>query len=106
LLGHSIGAVHAVGVGSTAPEQYAGVAALAGGGLVQPSAALKKLPFFIAVGKEDALTLRSTRLLHEKLKEAAVGRLEYREYERVEHITIVVEALGDAFKFFDKLGGR
>jgi len=108
LLGHSIGATHAVNVAQQAPQRFAGVAALApAGGSVRPSKGLVNLPIFIGTGSEDFLM--TSRLvpgnaasLRKALEKAGARKVCYREYPRVEHLTVVLTALPDAFAFFDR----
>ncbi|MCI0463283.1 MAG: alpha/beta fold hydrolase [Gemmataceae bacterium] len=104
VVGHSMGAMQAVSAAQAAPERYAAVAALGGGGFVGKQAdGLKALPFFVGVGGKDfALTM--ARSLRDGLKRVGVERLEFREYAEVEHLMIVRVALPEVFAFFDKAG--
>src|SRR5262249_7637007 len=79
LIGHSLGAIQAIEIAVQKPECFAGVAALAGGGAVQASAALERLPFFVGVGSEDFL-LAAARKLHQNLEKAGVRQVRFREY--------------------------
>jgi pimeloyl-ACP methyl ester carboxylesterase len=101
LVGHSMGAFHAVALAQQAPERYAGVGALSGGTQVRPTEALKDLPFFVGAGSADFL-LGGVRGLNESLKKAGVRKVRYREYADVEHVEVVVLALKDIFEFFDE----
>ncbi len=101
LVGHSMGAAQAVRAAALAPERYAGVAALGGGGGVRASDALKRLPFFVGVGTED-FALDAARGLHSALEKAEVKSVRYKEYEDVEHLVIVQRALNEVFAFFDE----
>lgn len=105
VVGHSMGAMQAVGLASRSPEKYAAVAALGGGGMVRPNPGLAALPFYVAVGTED-FALSGARGLNNALKRADVRTLSYREYEAVEHLAIVQAALPEVFAFFDKVVGR
>ena len=98
-----------MGAGQTAaasnlmPEKFAAVAALGGGAAIKtPVEALKKLPFFVGAGSED-FGLRGAKALNESLQKAEVGKLIFREYADIEHLTIVQVALKDVFTFFDSV---
>jgi predicted esterase len=99
LVGHSMGAAMAVGAASAAPERFAAVAALGGGGDVRDSDALRRVPFFVATGSRDFLRAGALRL-HERLQQPET-RIEWREYAGVEHWSIVQIALPDVFTWFD-----
>jgi predicted esterase len=103
LVGGSIGGMHALNAAQERPGRVAGVAVLAGMGRVTEPAALKNVAIFVGVGRGDQLMLESTRSLWVQLEKADVKRLEYREYAGVEHLTIDVAALADAFRFFDQV---
>lgn len=100
LIGHSMGAAQAVSAAGQAPERFAGVAALAGGGTVRESEGLKAVPFFVGAGSEDFL-LSAARSLRLGLQKAGVKKLEYREYPDVEHVLVVQVGLKDVFAFFE-----
>jgi predicted esterase len=100
LIGHSMGAGHAVTIAQKSPERFAGVAVLGGGGALRKPDSLKSLPVFVGVGKND-FALRSARSLANALKKANVVRLELKEYENVEHMMIVREAALDVFRFWE-----
>jgi hypothetical protein len=97
LVGHSMGAGQALSLAATG--KFAAVAALGGGGKVAKPEAFAELPVFVGVGDKDALALTASRALQKSL--AGVKRLTYKEYEGVEHLVIVREALPDAFAVFD-----
>jgi pimeloyl-ACP methyl ester carboxylesterase len=108
LVGHSMGAMQALGMASLDPRKYAAVAALGGGGAVKPAPGIESLPFFVGVGTED-FALAAVRGLNGALKRADVRTVSYHEYEAVEHMAIVQTALPDVFTFFDNVvmrGGR
>lgn len=100
LVGHSMGAAMAVAAASEHPERFAAVAALAGGGRVTGSDALKQLPFIVATGSRDFL-----RSAADKLR-ADLVRLQvpcqWREYAGAEHLSVVQFALPDVFLAFDR----
>lgn len=101
LVGHSMGAMQAVGAASQAPGKYAAVAALGGGGRVRPAPELTALPFFIGIGAAD-FALSGAKSLNQSLKAAEVRDVEYHEYPAIEHLAIVQVALPEVFAFFDK----
>jgi predicted esterase len=100
LVGHSMGAGHAVQLAQQEPKRYAAVAALGGGGRVNKGDTLKGVRFFVGVGKLD-FALEGSRALHRAL-EAAKAPTTLKEYDDIEHLLIVREAAQDVFKFFDQ----
>jgi predicted esterase len=100
LVGHSMGAMQAVGAAGQSPERIAGVAALGGGGGAKKSEAIKKVPFFIAAGSRDFL-LPMARSLRDALGKAGVENVVFQEYPDVEHLLVVQVALPAVFAFFD-----
>ncbi len=105
LVGHSMGALQATAAVQAHPGFYAAVAALGGGGVVKPSEALKKLPYYVAVGSEDFALSGAERLVA-NLRKAGADRLEFREFPDVEHLLIVQESLPEVFRFFDDVIGQ
>lgn len=105
LVGHSLGAQLALVAAEQQPQAYAGLAALGGGRAVRQAERLKDLPIFIGIGNAD-FALRGARALAETLKKAGSTRLNYREYDDLEHLVIVQHALPDVFKFFDQAVAR
>jgi pimeloyl-ACP methyl ester carboxylesterase len=102
LVGHSMGGGQTAAAANLAPEKFAGVAVLGGGGAVRNATeAFQKLPFFIGVGTED-FAMRNAKALHEALQKAAVKHINYRAYADIEHLTIVQVALPEVFTFFDE----
>lgn len=99
LVGHSMGAMQAVGAACASPARYRAVAALGGGGGVRASAALKELPFFVGVGSRD-FALGGAKALHDRLVDAGVSST-FVEMPDVEHLAIVQLALPAVFEFFD-----
>ncbi|HZT80638.1 MAG TPA: alpha/beta hydrolase-fold protein [Gemmataceae bacterium] len=100
VMGHSMGAGQAVTAAGQAPEKFAAVAALGGGGQVKASDGLKAVPFFVGVGSED-FAAGGARQLSAALKRADVKKVEFKEYKGVEHLVVVQEAMKDVFAFFD-----
>ena len=100
LVGHSMGAGHAVQLAQQDPGRYAAVAALGGGGRITKPDALKSVPFFVGCGKLDA-ALPKAQALHKALEEAGCP-VTFKEYDDVEHLLVVREAAADVFKFFDQ----
>jgi predicted esterase len=99
LVGHSMGASHALAIAQQSPERLAGVAMLGGAGAARKPESLAKLPVFIGCGQSD-FALSAARALGDKLEKAGVERLRVREYPDVEHLTIVREAISDMFLFW------
>jgi predicted esterase len=100
LVGHSLGAARVVAAAGREPERFAGVAPLGGGGGFKPSEALREVPFFVAAGTGD-FALAPTRSLYAALRKAGVKRLRLREYEGIEHLLVVQEALPELLAFFE-----
>jgi len=100
LIGHSMGATHAIDAAQTSPGRFAAIAALGGGGNVRKPEALRGLPVFAAVGSED-FALGWARSLAKSLSDAGAA-VTAKEYPNVEHIMVVQEALKDVFAFFEK----
>jgi predicted esterase len=100
LLGHSLGAAHAVLLAQKHPGRFAAIAALGGGGKVSKPEALKGLPVFVGCGKLD-MALPAAKSLQKSLEDAKAV-VTYKEYDDIEHMLIVREAAGDVFKFFEK----
>lgn len=104
LIGHSMGAGHALSLAQTKPDQFAAVAALGGGGRVSQPGAFAALPVFVGVGDKDTIGLGGARSLNKSL--AGAKNLTYKEYPGVEHLVIVREALPDVFVLFDRVAGK
>jgi predicted esterase len=100
VFGHSMGAATAVESAAKAPERFAAVAALGGGGGVRATERLRGVPFFVASGAED-FALPGARSLRDALQKAGVKKVEYHEYPDVEHLLVVQLGLKDVFAFFD-----
>lgn len=100
LIGHSMGAGHAVQLAQQHPGRFAAVAALGGGGAVTTPEAVKGTRFFIGCGKLD-FALETGRRLRKAL-DAAGAPVTLKEYDNVEHLLIIREAAEDVFKFFEQ----
>jgi predicted esterase len=100
LVGHSMGAGHAVDLAQKNPDRYAAVAALGGGGKLSKPESLKVVRFFVGCGKQDRAS-EPARKLHKGLEDAGVSST-LREYDDIEHMLIVREAAADVFKFFEQ----
>jgi predicted esterase len=98
LIGHSMGAAHALQLAEEHPDRYAAVAAL-GGGRVDKAESLTGVRVFIGCGKLDP-GLEKVSPLVKSLQEAKVP-VTFKEYDDTEHMTIVREAAADVFKFFE-----
>ncbi len=99
LVGHSMGAGQAASAVARAPERFAAVALLGGGGGIGKGRGLAGRPFFVAAGERD-FGRRGAVALHQALVKAGADA-QWREYEDVEHLAIVQFALPDVFTFFD-----
>jgi len=100
LIGHSMGATHAIDVAQASPGRFTALAALGGGGNVRRPEALRGLPVFVGVGIDD-FALGWARGLAKSLSDAGAA-VTAKEYADVEHIMIVQEALKEVFAFFEK----
>jgi predicted esterase len=107
LVGHSMGAMQAVALASNMPGKLAGVALLGGGGRARgyDNEDFKKLPFFIGIGAED-FALGGAKTLQAAFGQIGMERVDYREYDDVEHLAIVQVALPDVFAFFDDIAAK
>ncbi|MCC6673415.1 MAG: alpha/beta fold hydrolase [Planctomycetes bacterium] len=103
LVGHSMGAMQAIGAVRNGTRGVRGVAALGGGGgIARPRTDLARIGFFVAAGSAD-FALGGARGLADSLERSQTRRTLFRVYDGVEHLTIVQEALPDVFAFFDAL---
>jgi len=100
LVGHSMGAGHVLTIAQQSPERFAGAAILGGGGGVRKTEVFKNLPLFVGCGMDD-FAIGAARSLAAALKKVDGNRVQYREYENVEHLLIVREAMPDVFKGWD-----
>jgi len=103
VVGHSMGASATIAAAQKYPGRFAAVAALGGGGRLQANTAqaFAELPTFVGVGSAD-FALTGARSLNKALVEAGAKKRTFKEYDGVEHLLIVREALGDVFALFDK----
>jgi predicted esterase len=99
LLGHSMGAGHAVELAQRDPKRYAAVAVLGGAGKLTKAETLKSIRFFVGCGKMDR-ALDAAKSFEKGLSEAGVSA-KLHEYADIEHLLIVRAAADDVFKFFD-----
>jgi len=104
LVGHSMGAAHAVQLAQRDPGRYAAVAALGGTGRITKPDAMQNLPVFVGCGKLD-FALAGAQNLHKRLEEAKCP-VTMKEYDDCEHLLVVREAAADVFKFFDHKKGN
>jgi predicted esterase len=105
LVGHSMGAGLAVSTAGRSPERVAAVAALGGGGGFRSGDKVKNVPFFVGCGESD-FALVGAKTLNRSLEKAGVKKVVFKQYEGVEHLTIVQLALKDVFAFFDEAAKR
>ena len=104
LLGHSMGAAHALSAARKAPEAYAAMALIGGGRPSRRDEVYAELPTYVAAGSED-FGLRGARAFHASLViHQPAARLDVRE--GIEHLTIVQEVLPAAYAFFDEVLGE
>jgi dienelactone hydrolase len=97
LMGHSMGG--GVVVSASPKVRPTGYAVFA------PAAArlgpvASELPVFLAVGKQEQMAMMSSTIA--KANEGRAGFV-FREYDPCEHLMIVADAVGDAYRFFDGL---
>jgi predicted esterase len=100
LVGHSMGAGHLLTIAQQAPNRFAGAAALGGGGFVRQPESFKNLPLFVGCGKED-FAFAGARSLVVALKKTEGVKVTFREYDNIEHLLIVREAMPDVFRFWE-----
>lgn len=100
LIGHSMGAGHAIELAQKNPGRFAAVAVLGGGGKITKPDALKPVSFFIGCGKLD-FALTAAKSLQKELYTAGV-KAGLSEYDDIEHLLIVRAAAADVFKFLDQ----
>lgn len=104
VLGHSLGATQVLWAVQDEPSRYAAVGLLAGGGVVRPGAAIQQVPIFLGVGADD-FARPAAVALRDRLTAMGAARLTFREYQDVEHLMVVQEALGDVLAVFDEAAG-
>lgn len=101
VVGHSMGAGHAVRTAELLTTPPRAVAALGGGSRLRQPERLRSIAVFVAAGSNDFL-LDQAKTLAAALRKAGADPVEFREYPNVEHLGIVQLALDDVFAFFDK----
>lgn len=101
VVGHSMGAMQTVQLVQQSAGRFAAGAALGGGGTVRDAKAFAELPFFVGVGDKD-FALGQSRALNKALTAGGAKRVTFKEYEGIEHMVIVREALPDVFAVFDR----
>lgn len=97
VVGHSMGAAQTAALALKHPDQFAGLAALGGGGRRAGAGQYPKVPFFVGVGDKD-FALSGAKALAKALPDAT-----FKEYAGLEHMLIVREALPDVFAGWDKI---
>jgi predicted esterase len=100
-----MGAMHTIDLVQKHAGKFAGAAVLGGGGTVKDAKTFANLPLFIGVGDKDFL-LAMARELNKTLTTGGAKRVTFQEYEGIEHMVIVREALPDVFEMFDGVAGR
>ncbi len=101
VVGHSMGAGHAIRTAELLTAPPRAVAALGGGSRLRQPERLRSIAVFVAAGSNDFL-LDQAKSLAAALRQAGADPVEFREYPNVEHLGIVQLALDDVFAFFDK----
>lgn len=101
VVGHSMGAGHAIRTAELLTAPPRAVAALGGGSRLRQPERLRSIAVFVAAGSNDFL-LDQAKTLAAALRQAGADPVEFREYPNVEHLGIVQLALDDVFAFFDK----
>ncbi len=103
VVGHSMGAAATIEAVQKYPGKFAAAAALGGGGRVKAATAtaFATLPTVVGVGTAD-FALAGARSLNKSLTDAGATAVTFKEYDGVEHLVIVREALPDVFAAFDK----
>ncbi len=104
VVGHSMGAMQAVGEASRRPSRFSAIAALGGGGRIRRSQGFEKLALFVGVGDRDFLA-GGARQLRRAATDAGAD-VTWREYQDVGHVLILQDALRDVFAFFDRRADR
>jgi predicted esterase len=104
VVGHSMGARQALGQAESG--KFAAIALLGGSGKIAKPATFATLPVFIGVGEKDSLALTGARELSKSLGASGAKAIVYKEYENLEHLLIVREALPDVFEMFDKIADK
>jgi predicted esterase len=107
VVGHSMGASATIEAAQKYPGQFAAVAALGGGGRVKADTAksFAELPTFVGVGTAD-FARAGAKSLSKALTDSGAKRVTFTEYDGIEHLVIVREALADVFALFDKIATK
>jgi predicted esterase len=100
LVGHSLGSIQALTIASEKPWLFRAIALVSAGGTFRDNEELKNLPVLIATGTAD-FSLRNSKSLQEKMKQAGFTKTKFIVYEDVEHLTVVQFSLDDIFAFFE-----
>lgn len=101
VVGHSMGAGVACRLLSQNPTAIRAAALISGGQSLKASPDLLKVGLYFAAGSED-FGRSSTKGSYSSIKGKNPRRCLYEEFENIEHLVIVQEALPNAFKFFDE----
>ncbi|MDF1665296.1 MAG: alpha/beta fold hydrolase [Planctomycetota bacterium] len=100
VVGHSMGAGVACQLLSSSPKAIKAAALISGGRGLKASDDLLNIAMYFAAGSED-FGRSSTKGSYSSIKGKNPRRCLYEEFENIEHLVIVQEALPKAFKFFD-----
>lgn len=100
MIGHSMGALFAVGTGKLTPKPAA--VALFAPAVTNVPQDLDGVPIFMAVGKQETTMMRSfVDKLQKELRSRRGSVL--KEYDPAEHLMVVPNGTKDAFTFFDQV---
>jgi predicted esterase len=102
VIGHSMGAAQTIAVAQQTPNLVSAVVALGGGGSIRKPEVFQNLPFYIGCGKLD-FALTGARSVAKALQDTKPKRFEFREYDQVEHLLIVREAMPNVMRFLDSV---
>jgi predicted esterase len=100
LMGHSMGGAGALYLGEKYAPVWAGVAALAGFGSLDPKGKMKDTPLYLTAGSLDQSS-SSGRSMAEQLKAGGMD-CEFKEVPGLDHGGIIGGSMPDVFKFFNE----
>ena len=101
LLGHSMGAAQIVQQVGRHPNLPVAAVALGGGRRFSSRQPAKTVEWYLAAGSED-FGISSVRQLNESLVEIK-ARVDFKIYNKIEHLVIVQAAIDDSFSFLDQV---
>lgn len=98
--GHSMGAGATATLFQSAPDRFAAIAMVAGGGAIRDRAALANAPLLVVVGEADFLRQGVLSFVR-AVQRSAPNRLRLIDMADVEHFAVVQLAMPDVFAHFD-----